>query len=104
MLSYSFERNLPISDTGAFDEIVKQTFAEHGVTGTSGKHEDEIWFITVHSTTELNQDIIDGLNDLITNTEDFVMPESSEPTQEDDINALLIDHEYRLVLLELGVM
>ena len=30
------------------------------------------------------------------------LPES-EPTMEDDIDALLVDHEYRLTLLELGV-
>lgn len=27
----------------------------------------------------------------------------TEPTAEDDINAMLIDHEYRLTLIELGV-
>lgn len=28
----------------------------------------------------------------------------SEPTEEDDIAAILVDHEYRLILLELGLM
>ena len=27
----------------------------------------------------------------------------SEPTEEDDVNAMLVDHEYRLTLLELGI-
>ena len=26
-----------------------------------------------------------------------------EPTEEDDVNAMLVDHEYRLTLLELGL-
>ena len=30
-------------------------------------------------------------------------PIESEPTAEDDIDAMLVDHEYRLTLLELGV-
>ena len=34
--------------------------------------------------------------------EDEVAP-SSAPTEEEDTNALLVDHEYRLTLLELGV-
>lgn len=33
-----------------------------------------------------------------------VTPEPApEPTEEDDVNAMLVDHEYRLTLLELGV-
>jgi hypothetical protein len=35
-----------------------------------------------------------------------IVPEvkfESEPTAQDDIDAMLIDHEYRLTLLELGV-
>lgn len=31
------------------------------------------------------------------------MKESSEPTAQDDTDAMLIDHEYRLTLLELGL-
>ena len=31
-------------------------------------------------------------------------PEVYEPTEIDDINALLVDHEYRLTLIELGVI
>ena len=30
-------------------------------------------------------------------------PAPVEPTEEDDVNAMLIDHEYRLTLLELGL-
>lgn len=30
-------------------------------------------------------------------------PEPEEPTEEDDVNAMLVDHEYRLTLLELGI-
>ena len=30
-------------------------------------------------------------------------PAPDEPTEEDDINAMLVDHEYRLTLLELGL-
>lgn len=31
------------------------------------------------------------------------VPEVTEPTAEDDIAAILVDHEYRLSLIELGV-
>lgn len=30
-------------------------------------------------------------------------PEPPEPTEEDDVNGMLVDHEYRLTLLELGI-
>ena len=30
-------------------------------------------------------------------------PEPPEPTEEDDVNAMLVDHEYRLTLVELGL-
>ncbi len=30
-------------------------------------------------------------------------PTPPEPTEEDDVNAMLVDHEYRLTLLELGI-
>lgn len=32
-----------------------------------------------------------------------VEPQEEEPTAQDDIDAMLVDHEYRLTLLELGV-
>ena len=32
-----------------------------------------------------------------------IKPTKPEPTAEDDIDAMLVDHEYRLTLLELGV-
>lgn len=35
--------------------------------------------------------------------EDDGVEEVSEPTAQDDTDAMLIDHEYRLTLLELGV-
>lgn len=31
------------------------------------------------------------------------IPEEDVPTEEDDVNALLVDHEYRLTILELGL-
>lgn len=43
--------------------------------------------------------------DLLTNIiplEPPIIP--AEPTEIDDINALLVDHEYRLTLIELGVI
>lgn len=30
-------------------------------------------------------------------------PKPEEPTEEDDVNAMLVDHEFRLTMLELGV-
>lgn len=30
-------------------------------------------------------------------------PTPPEPTEEDDVNSMLVDHEYRLTLLELGI-
>ena len=30
-------------------------------------------------------------------------PEPEKPTEEDDVNAMLVDHEYRLTLVELGL-
>ncbi len=30
-------------------------------------------------------------------------PTPPEPTEEDDVNGMLVDHEYRLTLLELGI-
>ncbi len=32
-----------------------------------------------------------------------INPTPSEPTEEDDVNGMLVDHEYRLTLLELGI-
>lgn len=31
------------------------------------------------------------------------IPEEDVPAEEDDVNALLVDHEYRLTILELGL-
>lgn len=31
------------------------------------------------------------------------VPQEDTPTEEDDVNALLVDHEYRLTTLELGL-
>ena len=31
-------------------------------------------------------------------------PPKPEPTEQDDVDAMLVDHEYRLTLLELGVI
>ena len=33
----------------------------------------------------------------------FLPPAEPEPTHEEDIDALLVDHEYRLTLVELGI-
>lgn len=43
--------------------------------------------------------------DMIQSVEDgeIVIMERSEPTEEEDISALIVDHEYRLTLLELGI-
>ncbi len=30
--------------------------------------------------------------------------QDAEPTEEEDVNAMLVDHEYRLTLLELGLI
>ena len=30
-------------------------------------------------------------------------PEPEEPTEEDDVNQMLVDHEYRILMLELGL-
>lgn len=35
--------------------------------------------------------------------EEPIEPEETEPTEEDDTASMLIDHEYRLTLLELGL-
>lgn len=35
---------------------------------------------------------------------EIVVMERPEPTEEEDISALIIDHEYRLTLLELGII
>ena len=31
-------------------------------------------------------------------------PEPAEPTEQEDLDAMMIDHEYRITLLELGVI
>ena len=49
-------------------------------------------------------DIRDGTLVGITAKEVPVVPEPDpEPTAQDDMDAMLVDHEYRLTLLELGV-
>lgn len=45
----------------------------------------------------INQDAYDAYH------ESLPEPIPPEPTEEDDMNAMLVDHEYRLVLLELGI-
>lgn len=55
---------------------------------------------------EITTGEIDGVM-TVTSWTPGVIPEVEEPTAkptaEDDINAMLIDHEYRLTLMELGV-
>ena len=104
MFDYKFIRELPLTDTGAFDAVIKKTFAKEGVTGTSGTCENGVWDITVHSDFELSKETLESLNTMITHEEDFKVEQSNEPTFEDDISSMLVDHEYRLVLLELGVI
>lgn len=104
MFDYKFTRELPIMDTGTFDLFIRQTFGKDGVTGTSGTCPDGVWNITVHSDTELSKEIIDLLGERIANQEEFEVATPNEPTFEDDISSMLVDHEYRLVLLELGVI
>lgn len=43
--------------------------------------------------------------DMIQSVEDgeIIVMERPEPTEEEDISALIVDHEYRLTLLELGI-
>lgn len=57
-------------------------------------------FITIEenavTAVEVNQDALDAY---LAGLE----PEKDEPTEQDDINAMLIDHEMRLIMLELGV-
>lgn len=55
---------------------------------------------------EIEVEEIDGIP-TVTKWTPGVVPEpeeiSKEPTAQDDIDAMLVDHEYRLTLLELGV-
>ena len=48
---------------------------------------------------------IEDKEDCYTVTEDGTVPEPEPPTPaaEDDLAALMVDHEYRITLLELGV-
>jgi hypothetical protein len=41
--------------------------------------------------------------DLPTPKEDYTQPADNTITHNDDVDSMLIDHEYRLTLLELGV-
>jgi len=50
---------------------------------------------------------VEGTSLVLTNTPEpeavEETPEAMEPTAQEDANSLLVDHEYRLTLLELGV-
>lgn len=49
---------------------------------------------------------IDGVMTVVSMSErevPVVEPVKSEPSAQDDMDALLVDHEYRITLLELGV-
>jgi hypothetical protein len=65
-----------------YNGFVIPTYSEDGLTVTDFQPNTEAWEAW--------------------NAEQAALP-PPEPTQQDDTNAMLIDHEYRLTLIELGV-
>lgn len=88
------EEAVDVSDE--VEEIIEPEPVEDPEPDTEGTGEPVAPYLRVVSYTG-NQEALDAY--LATLPE----PEEQEPTEEDDTAAMLVDHEYRLTLLELGL-
>lgn len=68
--------------------------AEQYLDGVHLYNEDGSLFVIIE-----NPHTIDKVED-----GEIVVMERPEPSEEEDISALIVDHEYRLTLLELGIV
>ena len=90
-----------------FDLSLKEIFRDYGIDSTSGEiDKNQVWHISVYTTKQLSSDELTSITRVITNQDEFTISESKSEliSVQDDTDAMLVDHEYRLTLLELGVM
>lgn len=106
MYVYKFERIKPLEDCMIFDMALKEMFSDYEIDSTSGEMKNEVWNISVYTNKQLSADELISLTEVITNQDEFIAPdpEPEPPSAQDDTDAMLVDHEYRLTLLELGLV
>lgn len=75
-------------------DIYEVASAEQYLDGVHLLNEDGSIFVIITQPSRI-QKVEDG---------EIVVMEHPEPSEEEDISALIIDHEYRLTLLELGII
>lgn len=107
MYIYEFERTKSLKDCMVFDLSLKEIFSNYGIDSTSGEiDKNQVWHISVYTTKQLSADELTSITNVIKNHDEFISaePKPEPPSVQDDTDAMLVDHEYRLTLLELGVM
>lgn len=90
-----------------FDLSLKEMFSDYGIDSTSGEiDKNQVWHISIYTTKQLSAEELTSITHVITTQDEFISPEPKPepPSAQDDTDAMLVDHEYRLTLLELGVM